>query len=328
MLAVVFGGRALYGIPEASGVRVGIVQPNFPQVMKWDPEYTLVMVDNTAHKTQLLLEHSDADIVVWPEAVAMRDPQRDEGMSQILSALATQSGIDIILGAVRDGDNGESFNSSFHIGPDGVLDPAKTYDKNHLAPFGEYIPLEGVIPFLRDIVPAIGDVDHGEGTTIFDTGDTKIGPLICFEVLFPGMAMHYRDEGADALAVMTNLGWFGASAAQGQELEMARFRAIETRMPLIHAANTGISGVFDPYGRFAPVTMLEYPANQVREMPATIAPVQSANYRMFGAFPLAKRAPHPLSVGPIWFPRLVALFTVVAVIVVVMRSRKPAAVDE
>lgn len=319
-----FGGGALLDESEPSGKRVGIVQSSFPQIMKWDPEYTVEMVQNTAEKSRLLVDRAGADVILWPEALVMRDPQGDIVLEEIIGDLARDTNTHLIIGSVRDdAATGASYNSSFHVAPDGIISADASYDKIHLAPFGEYIPLESFIPFLRDIVPAIGDVDRGEDYNLFHVDETAVGPLICFEVLFPSMAMHLRSEGADALAVVTNLGWFGASAAQGQELEMARFRAIESRLPLIHAANTGISGVFDPYGRFQPVNMWQSSSGQVRAF-KDIPPAQAANFRMFGAFDLAQRAPHPFPLGPVWFSPVVLLASLIAVAAIAVRARKTA----
>jgi hypothetical protein len=134
-------------------------------------------------------------------------------------------------------------------------------------------------------------------------GARRLGPLICFEVLFAPMAEQLRRMGADCLVVMTNLGWFGSSNAIPQELELARFRAIETRLPLIHSANTGISGVFDPWGRFEVVNgAIGSQGRYVKWEPGELRPNDVRNRRMVGALRVAGPASRPLPIGPPAFP--------------------------
>ncbi|MCH8204905.1 MAG: hypothetical protein IID09_07050, partial [Candidatus Hydrogenedentes bacterium] len=167
-----------------------------------------------------------------------------------------------------------------------------TFDQIHLAPFGEYIPLSNYLPFVARFVPSIGGMTPGTDPTVMQVGDRALGPLICFEMLFPPMSQRLRAEGADFIVVVTNLGWFGRSNALPQELDIARIRAIETRLPLVHSANTGISGVFDPWGRFSVLETTLHPAGH-------IVPTRDVVMRrLVGAFDLPEPATPPVPFPP------------------------------
>ena len=188
------------------------------------------------------------DLFVWPEALVMDHGEAPELM-RYMAALTQTTETPLFTGTERHAPEGV-YNSSMLVGTDGKI--SAWYDKTHLAPFGEYTPLERYLPFLRNIVPG-GGIEAGKAQRLIPLGERKFGPWICFEVLFGKMAEWHRSQGADFLVVITNLGWFGMSNAAAQELEIARMRAIETRLPLVHCANTGITGVFDPLGAFQPV---------------------------------------------------------------------------
>lgn len=320
----ILGGRALHRTPAMSenAMRVGIVQSNYPQRMKWDPSYTVAMVQQTAEISQQIAERLGADVIVWPEALIMRDPVRDPEIEPIVRRLAQESDVHLLIGSGRsDRETGGDYNACFHVKPDGIFSEEQVYDKTHLAPFGEYIPLESWIPLLRDYVPAIGDVEAGEEYAVFDVDGTMIAPLICFEVLFPSMTMHARSIGADAIVVVTNLGWFGAPSVHGQELEMARFRAIESRLPVIHAANTGISGVMDPFGNFQGVDAWVSQYGGIRQA-LDMKPEETINLRMIGAFQLPAKANQPFAIGPVWFSPVVLVAVMVGTVVAAIRSRR------
>lgn len=279
---------------------VGIFQSNFPQEMKWDHEYTVEMLQKAADYSTVLAEHEKLNCFVWPEALVMQHFEKPELLNP-MAELARKTGAWLFTGAVRDvpDDHGvKSYNSSALIDPDGSV--AGYYDKVHLAPFGEYMPFTSIFPFLRHITPM--DVDAGEEQKVLSVGERHFGPLICFEVLFASLVENLRRQGADVLVVVTNLGWFGVSNAVPQELELARFRAIESRLPLVHAANTGISGVFDPWGRFQSVNAMIYGGNYYKWKPEQIGSSMLITQRCMGALPVAAPAQRPIPCGPVLFP--------------------------
>jgi apolipoprotein N-acyltransferase len=304
---------------DSAPYHVGVIQPDYPLETKWDREYTLDMVETAAAKSHVLTSvEGPVDLLVWPEAHVMGD-LNVQGILPALSNVSRDSEAYLYTGAHRsDTESNGSFNSSFLFDPNG--DVAASYDKIHLAPFGEYVPLSDFLPFISKVVPAIGDIEPGVEPKVLTAGDKAIGPLICFEVLFAPMAERLRAMDAEALVVITNLAWFGASNAIPQELEIARLRAIETRLPLIHAANTGVSGVFDPWGRFDDVDLYVGAGGPIRhpDLPRSAKMME----RFAGRFPLAAPASRPLPGGPVYLPRAVALLAAAMIIVALIRRRK------
>ncbi|HRK33044.1 MAG TPA: apolipoprotein N-acyltransferase [Candidatus Hydrogenedentes bacterium] len=282
-------------------LKAALLQADFPLEMKWDREYTVEMVRNAAEKSRRLAAEENPDLIVWPESLIMDDIQLP-GIIDEVSTLTRDTQASLLAGTHRtDSKTGQSRNAAYLVDADGVVQDY--YDKIHLAPFGEYVPFSAYLPFITKVVPAIGDIEHGETVKIFQVNQRKIGPLICFEVLFPGMAETLRASGADTLVVMTNLGWFGASNAIPQELEIARMRAIEMRLPLLHCANTGITGVFDPWGRFTPVTTYFRDADAYFEVELQ-RNADMIMHRFGGVLPVAAPEARLWEMGPRVVPRL------------------------
>jgi apolipoprotein N-acyltransferase len=115
------------------------------------------------------------------------------------------------------------------------------YDKVHLLPFGEYVPLKRFLPFVHRIVPAAGDFTPGKELKPLTSGDLQIGPLICYEAIFPELSRELALQGAQLLVNVTNDAWFGRTSAPYQHLSMAVLRCVETHLPMARAANTGVS---------------------------------------------------------------------------------------
>ena len=137
----------------------------------------------------------------------------------------------------------------------------------HLVPFGEYVPLAKLLPFVNKLVEGIGDFSPGSAITPLNTGKGKIGVLICFEGIFPDISRDYVRAGSRLLVNITNDAWFGRSSAPYQHLSMTAFRAVENRVPLIRSANTGISAIIDSRGyirRMTPVFTETYLSGEVR----------------------------------------------------------------
>ena len=279
-------------------MRVGVLQSNFSLEMKWDREYRFETLRNASEKSIALARTADIDLMVWPEALILADLNSPE-VDALLQRTVREGAFSLFEGAGIL-DNTRDYNSAILIDETG--NRAGRYDKIHLAPFGEYVPLSEYLPFVNSLVPTIGNITPGTDVRILPVDGHNLGPLICFEMLFPPMSNRLRRENADFLTVITNLAWFGRSTAIPQELEISRMRAVETRLPLIHAANTGISGVFDPYGRFRPVELLAedgpnlYPVRRDLPLDALVMA------RLVGAFDLAPKAPQPLIEVHRWLP--------------------------
>jgi apolipoprotein N-acyltransferase len=123
------------------------------------------------------------------------------------------------------------------------------YDKIHLVPFGEYVPLSNLLFFIGSLGEGIGNFKPGKEIFNFSLPQGKFGVLICFEIIFPDLCRRFVKEGADFLVTITNDAWFGRTSAPYQHLSMATFRAIENRVFIARAANTGISAFIDPKGK-------------------------------------------------------------------------------
>ncbi|GGK34254.1 apolipoprotein N-acyltransferase [Salinarimonas ramus] len=264
-----FGGLLAFGVarlpaapmPEVAGVALRIVQPNLPQDVKIDParrEEIMRTYLGLSDRTTSPERASVADVthVIWPESAFPFLLHRDaRALAQIAGLLP--AGTTLVTGAARvdegwlPGEEPVFYNSIQVVADDGTI--LDTYDKVHLVPFGEYLPemfaaiLDGV--GLRAFVAVPGGFAAGtERRTLAVPGLPLIAPGICYEAVFPG-AVTPRGERPGALLNVTNDAWFGDTPGPRQHYAQARLRAVEEGLPLVRAANTGISAMVDPYGR-------------------------------------------------------------------------------
>lgn len=292
----VFGGLRLTGgnVEAVKGVKLRIMQPNLPQDAKFRP-------DNKADILRRYLALSDratspratglADVthLIWPESafpfILARDPQ---ALAQIGAALP--AGAVLITGAARVeestalqgrvGDNLRYFNSVQIVASGGAI--LESADKVHLVPFGEYLPFRKWFDQigLRQFVHIPGGFDAGQRRKALRApGLPDIAPLVCYEAIFPG---EVTPEGSAArpglLLNVTNDGWFGRTPGPYQHLAQARLRAIEEGLPLVRAANTGVSAVVDPYGRILAQLPLGVDAVLDAPLPQRIEPTVFARW--------------------------------------------------
>jgi apolipoprotein N-acyltransferase len=247
--------------PSKATLQVGVVQPNVDQAVKWDQSFR----DETLRRYDRLTESFGygVDLVVWPEAATPFIYEREPVYQLQLLAMATRAGAPLLFGspAVRFDSDRKPFllNSAYLLSPDGQL--LGRYDKQHLVPFGEYIPLKSsLLFFLEKMVEGIGDFQAGPGPTILSfqlkpsdgaaqTRRVKFGVVICYEVIFPDLVRRIAAGGAEFLVTITNDAWFGDSSAPAQHFSMVVFRSVENHLAFARAANTGISGFIDPFGR-------------------------------------------------------------------------------
>ncbi len=260
-------GLAAYGAARLSmnpttyvnDVRLRIMQPNLQQDEKFNySAKTSVMArymrlsDRTTGPQSGGLR--DITHLIWPESAfpffLAREP---EALAQIASLL-TPGGTSLITGAVRaapdaSAANPRAYNSIYVIDPDGSI--RGIYDKVHLVPFGEYLPFQSFLERLglRQLTRQVGGFLSGDRRRAMDVpGAPRVLPLICYEVIFPGAAVP-AGERPGWLVNLTNDGWFGISSGPYQHLQQSRTLAIAQALPLVRAANTGISAVIDPLGR-------------------------------------------------------------------------------
>lgn len=234
--------------------RVAVVQPNIPQSAKWQPMERSRILELHEQLTRLV-SFDRPDLIVWPEAAFPGYFNRDPDRTQVIQ-LQTELGIPILLGglywAENDSGAGRAYNSVYLLNQNS--DSTDRYDKIRLVPFGEFVPWPGFFGWLGlDRVAysfGVGDFKSGETIKIFSArGVPPFSALICFEDTFPSLARQAVQEGAGFLVVTTNDAWFSKSAAPYQHLQASQFRAIEHRVPLVRAANTGVSAWIDRQGR-------------------------------------------------------------------------------
>lgn len=243
---------------EVSGkvVKVALAQGNIPQDIKWDPGYqedTVAIYEKLSRRSK----GSGATLVVWPESSLPFFFQKELLYSARVSSLAKELDTALIVSSpALEYDSGREklLNSAFLIAADGTV--AGRADKIHLVPFGEYVPLAKLLPFVKKMVQGIGDFSPGISTTPLDATFGKLGVLICFEGIFPEISRAYVDNGARLLVNITNDAWFGDSSAPYQHLSMTVFRAVENRVPLVRSANTGITAIIDSRGHVRGMTGL------------------------------------------------------------------------
>ncbi|ADW19173.1 apolipoprotein N-acyltransferase [Desulfobulbus propionicus DSM 2032] len=234
--------------------RVAVVQGNIDQAIKWSPATKAATVDTYLRLSRQAIAGQDVELVVWPETALPFYPQRDALMQRV-SDLATSNNTWLLTGAPlyqlpRQAGAGESvryYNGAILIGPEGRL--GGQYAKQHLVPFGEYVPLRRFLPFLEPLVVSIGDFTAGDQRGPLRLGPLQLGMLVCYESIFPAIAHESVIRGANLLVNITNDAWYGRSSAPHQSMAMAVLRAVENKRTLIRAANTGISGFVDPTGR-------------------------------------------------------------------------------
>jgi apolipoprotein N-acyltransferase len=235
-------------LPTVPNVRLRLVQANIEQTLKWNPEMRLQHFRQHLDLTQAPGWDKITD-VIWPETAAPSFLERDPEARRLIAAATPPGGL-LITGAVRGTLPGvlpfRIWNSLEAL--DGRGEIVATFDKAHLVPFGEYVPLHDLLP-LAKITAGSVDFSAGPGPQTIDLPALPpVGPLICYEVIFPADVVDPARRPAWLLN-LTNDGWYGISAGPFQHLAAARLRAIEEGLPLVRAANTGISAVIDPYGR-------------------------------------------------------------------------------
>ena len=241
---------ALAGAPIVGSLRVGLAQGNIEQGQKWNPAFQDETMTRYRDLT-LTAARAGAKLVVWPETAAPFFFQEPSLRREDVIALAGHAGVPLLIGspAFRQTPNGrlEQRNRAYLITPNGS--EAGHYDKMQLVPFGEYVPFQRVLFFVARLVDAVAEIGAGEEATVFALPEGRFGVLICYEGIFPALTRRFVNDGADFLVNITNDAWYGHTAAPYQHLVQASFRAIENRVPLVRAANTGISAVVDADGR-------------------------------------------------------------------------------
>jgi apolipoprotein N-acyltransferase len=234
---------------EGAPLTVGLVQPNVAQDEKQDPSQARRNFTTNVAMTRDLVRRG-AELVLWPESAVPFIFERDADGTASLRTLSREVRVPVLFGSeqvVGDGEDMRLYNAAFLVGPDG--ETAAVYRKIHLVPFGEFFPMQEWLTMASPVVSRFLPFSPGESMVLLPVGDRLVSTAICYEVVYPSLARQAVLEGSELLTTITNDAWFGRSSAAAQHFDMAAMRAIEQGRFLVRAANTGISGVVDPYGR-------------------------------------------------------------------------------
>ncbi len=263
ILFLIFLGYGHIRVAESwtgHSLKVGLIQGNIPQDVKWSEYFQVETIKRYLDLSEKAIKQG-AKFLIWPETALPFYFLPDKGLGKEILSWSAKEGVSLLFGAPRISLNSNKigiYNSLFLVVRGKIID---IYDKQHLVPFGEYVPLENILPFLRTFAVASGDYRPGpKGNPLRLAKDEVFGPLICFESVFPRLSARQVQKGATILIVATNDAWFDRSAGPYQHFSQAVFRAIETRRYLLRVANTGISGLISPTGKILSTTQLEKPA--------------------------------------------------------------------
>ncbi|MBU1908755.1 MAG: apolipoprotein N-acyltransferase, partial [Verrucomicrobia bacterium] len=251
-LAVVQGWRSLrHDAPEGTPLRVTVVQPNIPQDEKWTQEKFGMIYGRLRLLTEQALRAGRPELIVWPET-AVPDDIRDSEASYGLAYEMVTNGTPLLVGSMDTEwleEGPRYYNSSFLFDTSGVI--VKGYDKRHLVIFGEYIPLQPFIPFVKALTPIQESFSPGHTSTVFrlEKPAVPFSVLICFEDTVAPLAAESVRNGARVLFNQTNDAWFDPGWASKQHMIQCIFRCVENAVPAVRSANTGISCFIDRRGR-------------------------------------------------------------------------------
>lgn len=234
-------------VNEGTSLTVAAVQGNVSQEDKWDRARRDTILTTYLRQTRDAAA-AGAELIVWPEA-ATQFPIADDQRSEMIRSTARATKTHLLIGTteIQSDEQVRYYNAAHMIGPSGETTGA--YQKQHLVPFGEYVPLQDALFFVSPLVEAVGSFSAGQNAEALPFKEDLVSTAICYEIIYPGLVRELVLAGADLLTTITNDAWFGLTAAPHQHFQMARMRAIEQGRYLVRSANTGISGIVDPYGR-------------------------------------------------------------------------------
>jgi apolipoprotein N-acyltransferase len=261
LIAGVWGGARLRQSAltrEGTPVRVAVLQGNIPVEEKWDAHLRDAIMTRYVDMTREAIGR-DARFVIWPESATPLPYEEDVPRGEMIRRLARQARITLLIGSdqvepVRPVDQAHpavrNYHAAYLIQPDGTT--AAIYLKIHLVPFGEYVPFGRLLSFVGPIVSAVADMSPftpGTEALLLPVAGHQASTAICYEVIYASLMRDFVDHGSELLTTITNDAWYGWSSAAYQHWQQASLRSIEEGRYLARAANTGISGFVDPYGR-------------------------------------------------------------------------------
>ena len=263
-VACLVAGCALWGrwrmaegafVSTGDAIRVAVVQGNIAQGEKWNPALRDEIIGRYVSMTKRAVAQG-ATFVIWPES-AFPVLLAEDLRGHLVRRLARETGATLLIGsdqvertrpdAPLDASDNRFYNAAYLVKPDGTT--GAVYRKMHLVPFGEYVPLQRLLFFVAPIVEAVSNFTPGDGRVLLPVGGGRVSTAICYEVIFGNLIRRFVLDGSELLTTITNDAWYGRSSAAYQHWDQAAMRAIENGRYLARAANTGVSGFVDPYGR-------------------------------------------------------------------------------
>jgi apolipoprotein N-acyltransferase len=227
-------------------VVAALLQTNISQEMRWNETSLMEIYQKMMGMTQSAVDRG-ATIVIWPESTVPLAFSSTDFYKQSIEGLSRATGADVILGSVAEdaAQPNRIWNAAFLVSGGRTIGH---YDKIHLVPFGEYVPLRKMLFFAKKLVHAVGEFEFGTNESPLQ-GKLRYGPAICYEIVFPQIARSQVRNGAEVLVTITNDAWYDGTSAPRQHLNMARLRAVEDDRYLLRAGSTGISALVDPVGK-------------------------------------------------------------------------------
>lgn len=233
---------------------VALIQGNIDQSIKWDPTFQQETL-RIYRDLSLQAAKENPYLLIWPETATPFMFQDRNEHHESVAAAARNTGAYLLFGSpsyTRHEGKIRFQNSAFVLSPGGEI--LGKYDKVHLVPYGEYVPLRPLFPFIEKLAVGVGDFLPGAGFEPVTVDGTQVGFLICYEGIFSEIGRAYGRSDASLLVNITNDAWFGTTSAPLQHLSMTVFRAVENRLYLVRAANTGVSAIIDATGRITAQT--------------------------------------------------------------------------
>src|ERR1017187_920454 len=229
-------------------IRLALVQGDIPQTLKFELEQKPMILERYRTLTEVVIA-ARPEMIVWPETATPDALRFDRESFELVTNLAVKSGAYLFTGTIDMtpySSPAEAFNGAILVRPDGSL--GEIYHKIHLVPFGEYVPLRKIFPFMKWLTPIDGSFEQGRDYTVFHAGDLRFGAVICFEDTVPDLYRHFLQRDVDFMVNVTNDAWFKTSPAAAMHLANAVFRAVESPRPLVRASNNGMTCVVNEHG--------------------------------------------------------------------------------
>ena len=236
-------------VNQNSPLKIGLAQGNIDQSVKWDQSFQIETLE-IYKKLSYTVAKKKPDLIIWPETATPFFFQDADEYQLFILDIPKKTDAFLLFGAPSykiEKRRVVHYNSAYLVSPSGEL--VGKYDKIHLVPFGEYVPMQHLLFFIGSLGEGIGDFKPGKEIFNFSLPQGKFGVLICFEIIFPDLCRRFVKGDANFLVTITNDAWFGRTSAPYQHFSMATFRAVENRVFVARAANTGISGFIDPTGK-------------------------------------------------------------------------------